>query len=107
MLSGDKGFSMVEIIVALALLSLVAVGFLTLISFSANLIFNAGTKSEVIFEKQGVIENIIDESNPSGDDVIIVVLPPDEPDVSVSGKMLVVDYEYNDFSSSIVYFLPE
>ena len=106
MLSGDKGFSLVEIVVAMAILSIVAAIFLTLMTFSAGMIFTAGNKSEQIFETQGEVDNKIVSVDPVGSETTIKVTFPNGSDVvEVHGERLEEDYE--GFSGSIIYFLPD
>ena len=106
MLSEEKGFSLVEIVVAMAILSIVAAIFLTLMTFSAGMIFTAGNKSEQIFETQGEVDNkIVTSDTDTSVSVTVNVTFPDSVIIPVAGERLEEDYE--GFSGSIIYFLPD
>jgi len=104
--TNKKGFTIVEVLVAMALLSLAAVAFIALMSFSVSSIFLAGEKSEKIFDAQGEIESEISAQTPSGDDEVKINFPGAADDLTITGEKLEITYEYNGGSSSIIYFLP-
>ena len=104
--TNKKGFTIVEVLVAMALLSLAAVAFIALMSFSVSSIFLAGEKSEKIFDAQGEIESEISAQLPSGDDEVKINFPDSADDLTITGEKLEITYEYNGGSSSIIYFLP-
>ena len=105
--TNKKGFTIVEVLVAMALLSLAAVAFIALMSFSVSSIFLAGEKSEKIFDAQGEIESEISAQLPSGDDEVKINFPDEvADDLTITGEKLEITYEYNGGSSSIIYFLP-
>jgi len=107
--TNKKGFTIVEVLVAMALLSLAAVAFIALMSFSVSSIFLAGEKSEKIFDAQGEIESEISAQMPSGDDEVKINFTgafTDADDLTITGEKLEITYEYNGGSSSIIYFLP-
>ena len=108
MILNNKGFSMVEIIVAMAILSLVAVSLVTLFSFSATEIFHAGEKSEKIFEAQGEVDNLIESGgDPSYFEEKNVVVEISGEDVEIPGNILEIEYKYNERTGHITYFLPD
>lgn len=113
MLNNKKGFTLIEIVVAMAILFLISIGFISLFSFSVGAIFGAGDKSEKIFDAQGRVDNAIEVDDPSSiegvtsEDKNITIDFPDADDLVVEGEKLVIEYEYNDHISHITYFLPQ
>ena len=106
MLTDNKGFTIVEVLVALALLSITAVAFVTLMTFSVSSVFVAGEKSEEIFAAQGQVERDISTKKPSGTDAVTIKFPAGS-DLTIKGEQLEIVYEYDGKSGSIKYFLPE
>lgn len=53
----QKGFTLIEIIVSIAILGIIAVAFLPLISSSISGIFRPGQRAEALFQAQSKLEN--------------------------------------------------
>ena len=106
MLYNNKGFTLIEIIVAMAILFLISMIFIPLFSFSVGAIFDAGDKSEKIFDAQGRVDRAIEAEDPSGEDKVSINFP-DTDDLEIPREKLEIKYEYDDYSSHITYFLPE
>ena len=59
----SRGFTLIEIIIGIAILAVISVAFLTLFSFSITRIISAGRKNESQYVAQEEIENVIAKNN--------------------------------------------
>ncbi len=107
MLSENKGFTIVEVLIAMSLLSIVAIAFITMMTFSVSSILVAGEKSEQMFEAKGEIEKKISAQTPSGYDQVNIHFPNEVNDLTIKGEKLEINYEYDGKAGSITYFLPK
>jgi prepilin-type N-terminal cleavage/methylation domain-containing protein len=62
-LKSDKGFTLVEVILAMAILGIIVVVFLNVFTSGAMTIFNAGHKSSSNVEAQAIIDRIYEETD--------------------------------------------
>lgn len=80
-----KGFTLVEIIVALAIVGILAVSFLPMFTLAFKTVFSSGYKSEEIFHDQKSMENLI--ADPNADDIdSLSIAFPDGYIISVEGQ---------------------
>ncbi len=101
----EKGFTLIEVLVALSVLMIIIFTFTILYTSSFEGIFRAGRVSEELFNAQRDMDNIIAES--SGDDSEEVVISFDLHTVNVKGEIKDAPYEHERRSGSLQYFLPE
>ena len=104
-LSQEKGFSLIEVLVALAILMISIFAFTTLFTTSFQGIFRAGHKSEAMFEAQEKIDQAIAAGTNSGADNISIVF--NDLTINLSGEEFEIDYPYDDYSGKLIYFLPK
>ncbi|KAB2951655.1 prepilin-type N-terminal cleavage/methylation domain-containing protein [Heliorestis acidaminivorans] len=62
-IKNSRGLTLVELLVALAILSIIVVAYLSLFTISYQGIFHSGHKSNALFEGQEVIDKIIRNPN--------------------------------------------
>lgn len=72
MLKENRGFTLVEVLVSLVILSLVIITAAMLMTYSTFGIFQAGEKSELLFEAQGIIEQEV-AGTKAGEEIPITV----------------------------------
>jgi type IV pilus modification protein PilV len=99
----QKGFSLIEIMIAILVLSLVVTAFAALFTHSYQDIYSAGFKSEAQFVAQEVMESLIadiDFNHPDANVSTTTSLSIDFPgyggSVAVQGKIVTVTVEYTD-----------
>lgn len=64
-LKQNKGFTLIEIILAIAILSIILIAILNLFSFSLSSVFAAGDKSRTVADLDSIAQNIIEQANTS------------------------------------------
>ncbi len=86
-LSEKNGFSLLEALVSLMLLSVVLLAFLWLFSGSTMRIFTAGRTNSALFIAQQTIEQRL--TTPTGGTASsIIITVPNSPSITVSGRTL-------------------
>lgn len=101
----QKGFTLIEVVVALAILVIIVFSFTIMFTSSFSGIFRAGHKSRALFEAQEEMDNKIAGNMNSGANAITVQF--DQIDVTVDGEIKEVTYEYEGRNGVLYYFLPE
>ncbi len=112
-IKAEKGFSLVEIIVAMALLLLIIIAFTTLFTFAFGGIFSQGRKSEALYEVvQNELEVLYEQGNTGGPDILPIsfdggAIAP----IEVDGLIETKEYTYEDQSGTrsrtIYTFIPD
>ncbi len=107
----DKGFSLVEIVVAMAILAIVVVSLMTLLNASFSNLFNMGDKTETLNNLQSQMEKaIVSETYRDDDNNNVVVETKKIVDnnairiedaaesilYKIQGLMITVEEEYSD-----------
>lgn len=89
-----SGMTLVEIIVALAIVGIIAVGFLPMFSNGIKFLVNNGNQIKGMYTNQNTIEKKISQDLNSGADTMSIVFP--DKTISVIGENLTID-SYNVF----------
>jgi prepilin-type N-terminal cleavage/methylation domain-containing protein len=63
MLKSNKGFTLVELIVSMAILSIIIVAFLSMFNFSFLTIVNSGKRTDAAFNAQTIIDDLYAQSS--------------------------------------------
>lgn len=98
----EKGFTLVETIVAMGILVICVFAFTTLFASSYAGIFNAGHKSEKLFEAQHIVESKV--TNPVGAEVVndSITLTIDGASTNViSGKKISASKTYGQHGNAV------
>lgn len=104
-IKNENGFSLVELLVAMAILMIVVMSFTLLYTTSFTGIFGAGRKSEAIFGAQEDIDNFIAGGTAEEGDNLTIVF--DNKTIIVEGKEEIIIHEYEDGRSvRLYYFYP-
>lgn len=96
-----NGFTLIEVIVSIALLAIIATAFMTLLSNSYADIFISGSKSDALFQAQKEVEfNMAVGTTESSDNLVIeydssVGVNP----ITIKGKIILETKSYNGSSS--------
>ncbi|MBF7082134.1 prepilin-type N-terminal cleavage/methylation domain-containing protein [Desulfallas sp. Bu1-1] len=97
-MNNKKGFSILEVLVAISILVIIVFTFTTLFSAGFSGIFSAGRKSEALYKVQKEMENAI--INKSGNNVtdgtISISFPSLTDPITVTGKFVICDQTYTD-----------
>lgn len=104
MLSNEKGFTLIEIIISLAILGMIVISFTTAFTSSFSGIFSSGKKSQALHEAQTKIDRKINSVTTGRDILKIKFLGV--PEITIQGKKEIVNVEYNDRSVSLTTFIP-
>lgn len=100
----EKGFTMVEVLIALAILVIIIAAFTALFTTGARGIFSAGRKSNALFEAQNEMDNFIAEGNSDG--LATHNIEFDSITITVTGEEKIISTEYEGRTVEIYYFLP-
>ena len=105
----DDGFTIVEVLVALAILMIIIFSFTLLFTSSFSGIARAGKVSEELFRAQKDMDNKIVEADVSEDVYEIEIIFPGESldPVTVDGRIKQVPYQHEERSGTLFYFLPD
>ena len=103
-LSRNRGFTLVEIILAMAVLAVVILAYTMLFTDSFRGIFTAGHKTRALYEAQQEVEQKMNEGT-TQEQVIQIAFP--SKTISVKGEEVQVEYEYLDHQGNITVFVPE
>ena len=106
LIRSNRGFSLVEIIVAMTVLLIVIFAFSTIFTFAFGGIFSQGRKSEALYEVQKDLEALY-EAQESGDGNTLEIRFDSADDVSVDGEEVEQNYTYEEDKTGIIYtFIP-
>ncbi len=108
----ENGFTIVEVLVALAILMIIIFSFTLLFTSSFSGIARAGKVSEELFRAQKDMDNKIVEAADDSDDVVydLEIIFPNGDDgirVEVGGREKQVPYQHEERSGTLFYFLPD
>lgn len=59
------GFTLIEIIIAIAILSIIIIAILNVFTFGLTSLFSAGDKSRTVAELDGIVQNVIEQLDTS------------------------------------------
>ena len=106
-LKSEQGFTLVEVIVALAILMIIVFAFTQLFTTSFSGIFVAGRKSESLFNVQADMDNAINDGviTDGGSTLVVPFINTDDI-VSDDGGVIERPYEYDGRTGTLVYYLP-
>ncbi|MBS4007794.1 MAG: prepilin-type N-terminal cleavage/methylation domain-containing protein [Clostridium sp.] len=90
-LSGEGGFSLVELLIALAVLSIAIFALTGLFTGSYSNIFAAGRKSQAIFRAQEAMESRL--NIPPTDTQGFTINIPNSPPITVQGQLVSIEIE--------------
>lgn len=90
-----KGFSLVELLVALAVLSIILIPFLHLLIVNYTNIVAAGNKSQALFSVQNELENALDTSSVSGVSRPVAIVFPGIVPIHIGGRMITIYDNYH------------
>jgi prepilin-type N-terminal cleavage/methylation domain-containing protein len=105
----QKGFTLIEVILAIAILAIISVAFLTMFTRGIVGIKNSGKKSTSHYTAQSQIESNINDSGnlPSN----VVTLPksisltfPGKPSFVINGRQIDATYTYGSISKKLTTF---
>lgn len=86
---------MVEIIVAIALLSIILISFIMLFAESFTNIFSAGNESEALFTVQRMLENKLGEPLPQGEPhTLEIIFPTVLQPIRIDGEIVTINESY-------------
>lgn len=91
----ESGFTLVEIVVALAVLMILLVPFTFLFTSSFTNIFAAGNKNQALYDVQKELENEINSSSAVGIDILQIDFPTVIQSIRVGGKIITIEKEYS------------
>lgn len=108
----EEGFTIIEIIIALFILMVILFAFTTLFTGSISGIFGAGHKSSALYEAQREMDNEIseglnDQYDPETHEIIFIDNDGEEIPVPVEGEEKQIEYEYEEYTDELYYFLPQ
>ncbi len=110
-LKREEGFTLTEIMVALAVLTIIIFAFTTLFTSSFSGIFRAGRKSASLYAAQKEMDHKIAQGtdvSPGEEQEMTPTIIFDQITIDdVSGERLEILYEYEERSGTLVYFLPK
>jgi len=101
-----KGFTLIEVIVAVAILAIVVTAFLAMFQSGAVEISDAGKKSTSHYNAQAKMESKISDSSIDGTSMITINLNFSGTTYSVEGRKIDIDYVYGKNSKKLTTFNP-
>ncbi len=90
----EKGFLLIEVLIALLLLIIIIIGFTALITSSYQGIHTAGSRAQALYEAQELMENAIASPDFTSDEVVIVQLA--SPPGGIASRKITVTVPYTD-----------
>ena len=103
--SCKRGFTLVEVIVAVAILLILAIAFAPMISQGFGEVFRAGRLSQALQQAESRLAE--ERQEPESDSELTIEFPTGGlPSMKVSGHILDVDLEFEGEKSSITFFSP-
>ncbi|PKM83454.1 MAG: hypothetical protein CVU88_02865 [Firmicutes bacterium HGW-Firmicutes-13] len=115
----NEGFTLVEVIAALTILSIIIISFLAVFGNSIVMIITAGQLSEAQYTAQKVMENAIAGSILEDiENINVIVDTPDSDhtsitinyngeNITVDGKIIEVEYDDGERAVTLTTFVPE
>ena len=115
MTCNNKGFTLIELIITIALVGIIAISFLGMFTTGFSGIISAGDHSRAGYSGQSAIESIINDVSVSGEPNIStstlndasLSIQFDTIEVNVTGNIEIVDYEDGNIKSKVATFLPD
>lgn len=107
-LNKQKGLTLVEIIITLAVIGLVIVILSTLYVNSYKLIIYSGENVQVVYDLQKQVEDIIgDQTYDVGESkTLYISFPNISRTISIDGKEIKFEKEYGNKKIALFYFIP-
>lgn len=110
MLNNEKGVTLIELIISIAIMGIILISFLGVFSSSFKSIISAGNKSEAVFMSHEEVASVIsgeetDENNTKYTTLSINL--PDGQKIEIDGKTITVESNKNRGSSSIKTFVTD
>jgi prepilin-type N-terminal cleavage/methylation domain-containing protein len=102
----QDGFTLIEVLVAAAILAVIVAVFALLFTYSYSGIFLAGRKSEALFTAQAEMDSAIAQGPGASLPERTLDINFEGKSISVSGKEIKVDYVYEERGGTLSYFLP-
>ena len=103
----QEGFTILEIILAIAVLMIFLFAFMTLSTSSIGGIFGAGEKSSALFDAQKRVDREIDDGLDSTRDVVSHAIDFDGVDpFDIETEIIEITYEYDEHTGTLYYFYP-
>jgi len=99
----QKGFTLIEIILATAILGILAAAFLPLLSNSMSGIFRSGQRGDALYQAQTKIENATGGAETTK---TIYITPPSGTSIPFAGKIRTVTETVNGNTVSLYIFEP-
>lgn len=108
LVAGKEGFTLIELVIALAILMLIVFAFTPLLVGSVERIFYAGAKSEALYQGQAEMEvNIFQKDTIDGHEVVFEFGEyPDVTTVTVPGGMIEIEQSQGEAMAWLSTFLP-
>ncbi len=106
--NSQGGFSLIEVMIAMVIMLIIISAFTVLFTSSFTGIFRAGSKSESLYRAQAEMDHAIN----SGDvgEMSSLKIPfngaPDIEEADNPGRIIEIEYEYQDSAGILRYFLP-
>jgi prepilin-type N-terminal cleavage/methylation domain-containing protein len=105
-IKNNTGFTLVEVMVAFAILAIMIFAIINIFNLSYSGIFRAGRKSEALFYAQENMDNSIAGGIESGSELTTHVIVFGGESITVTGEEKEIDYNYEGFPGTLKYFLP-
>ena len=106
--SPKKGFTLIEVILSMALLAIISTAFLTMFTSSIIDISNSGKKSASHYTAQSKIENNINDSGSLSGNVVTstisITLTFPTSSYDINGRQINVPYNYGSITKTLTTF---
>jgi prepilin-type N-terminal cleavage/methylation domain-containing protein len=94
-----NGFSLIELLVSIALLTIMAIGFMPLLTSSYTGIFSSGDKNKVIDQAQKEIEQLFYTGSDEEEELSVVFIDVDTIEFKIPGEYINIEKTYGDGKS--------